>query len=49
MPTPVLFCDRPRSAQIVLGGVIPAVIGVMAGILVGVSAAASGCPPPPIG
>jgi hypothetical protein len=40
MPTPVLFRDRPLPAQIILGGVIPAMIGAVAGILVGVSAAA---------
>ena len=40
MPTPVLFRDRPLAAQIILGGVIPAIIGAVAGVLVGVSAAA---------
>ncbi len=40
MPTPVLFRDRPRSTQVILGGVLPAVIGAVAGILIGVSAAA---------
>ena len=40
MPTPVPFADRSRSAQILLGGVVPAVIGALAGILVGVSAPA---------
>ncbi|HWX97643.1 MAG TPA: hypothetical protein VNZ01_12445 [Solirubrobacteraceae bacterium] len=34
---PVLFRDRPRPVQIVLGGVIPAVLGAAAGVLVGVS------------
>ncbi|MEO6858616.1 MAG: hypothetical protein ABI323_08525 [Solirubrobacteraceae bacterium] len=40
MPTPVLFRDRPRAAQIILGGVFPAVIGALAGVLIGVAAAA---------
>ena len=40
MYTPVLFRDRSRPAQIVIGGVIPAVVGAVAGILLGVSAAA---------
>jgi hypothetical protein len=34
---PTLFRDRPRPVQILLGGVIPAIIGAIAGILVGVS------------
>ncbi len=37
MYEPVLFRDRPRPAQVVIGGVIPAVIGALAGILVGVT------------
>jgi hypothetical protein len=36
--TPVLFRDRPRPVQIILGGFVPAAFGVAAGILVGVSA-----------
>jgi len=40
MPEPVLFRDRSRPAQIVLGGLIPAAIGVGAGILIGASTAA---------
>jgi apolipoprotein N-acyltransferase len=40
MFNPVLFRDRPRPVQIVLGGVVPAVIGALAGILIGVSAPA---------
>jgi ABC-type Na+ efflux pump permease subunit len=40
MLEPVLFRDRSRPAQIVLGGVIPAAIGALAGVLVGVSAGA---------
>jgi hypothetical protein len=40
MAQPVLFRDRSRSAQIVLGGVIPAVAGAIAGVLVGVSSGA---------
>jgi hypothetical protein len=35
---PVLFRDRPRPMQIVMGGVIPAVAGAIAGILIGASA-----------
>jgi hypothetical protein len=34
---PTLFRDRPRPVQILLGGVLPAIFGVAAGILVGVS------------
>ncbi len=34
---PTLFRDRARPAQIVLGGVIPAIFGALAGILIGVS------------
>ncbi len=42
MPTysPELFRDRPRRVQVIAGGVIPAVIGTIAGILVGISAPA---------
>lgn len=40
MKLPVLFRDRPRSAQVILGGVVPAAIGALAGVLVGASAAA---------
>ena len=40
MLTPTLFRDRPRWAQVVLGGVVPCAIGALAGILVGVSAGA---------
>lgn len=40
MFTPVLFRDRSRPAQIVLGGVIPAVVGALAGVLIGVSTGA---------
>jgi len=40
MPEPVLFRDRSRTAQIALGGVVPAAIGALVGVLVGVSAAA---------
>jgi apolipoprotein N-acyltransferase len=38
--TPELFRDRPRPVQIVAGGVVPAIVGAVAGILVGVSATA---------
>jgi len=40
MHQPVLFRDRSRPAQIVLGGVVPALVGVVAGVLVGVSSGA---------
>jgi hypothetical protein len=40
MYRPVLFRDRSRPAQIVIGGVIPAAIGALAGVLLGVAAAA---------
>ena len=35
-----LLRDRPRQLQILLGGVIPALVGVLAGVLVGASAVA---------
>jgi hypothetical protein len=40
MYDPTLFRDRPRPAQIALGGVVPAVAGAIAGVLVGVSSGA---------
>jgi len=40
MLEPVLFRDRPRPVQIVLGGVVPAAIGALAGVMVGVSSTA---------
>ena len=40
MHLPPLFRDRPRPVQVVLGGVIPLAIGVLAGIMVGISAGA---------
>ena len=40
MPLPVLFRDRSRPFQIVAGGVVPAAIGALAGVLVGVSTGA---------
>lgn len=40
MFTPVLFRDRPRAFQIIFGGIVPAVIGALAGVLIGVSAGA---------
>src|SRR3954470_22523948 len=40
MLEPVLFRDRSRPAQIVLGGVTPAAIGALAGVMVGVSSTA---------
>jgi asparagine N-glycosylation enzyme membrane subunit Stt3 len=40
MYRPTLFRDRPRPVQIVLGGVIPAIAGAVAGVLIGVSSGA---------
>jgi hypothetical protein len=40
MYDPVLFRDRPRPAQVVLGGVIPAIAGAVAGVLIGASSGA---------
>lgn len=40
MFTPTLFRDRPRSVQVVLGGVVPCAIGALAGIMLGVAAGA---------
>ncbi len=37
---PTLFRDRPRPAQIALGGIVPALAGGVAGVLVGVSSSA---------
>ena len=39
MHEPTLFRDRPRWQQILLGGVVPAIIGAVAGILIGVTTA----------
>jgi hypothetical protein len=40
MYEPMLFRDRPRLVQVMLGGVVPAVAGAVAGVLVGVSSGA---------
>jgi hypothetical protein len=40
MARPVPFRDRSRGAQVVLGGVVPAAVGAVAGILIGASSAA---------
>ncbi len=40
MYSPVLFRDRARPVQIILGGVVPFAIGAIAGVLVGTSVAA---------
>jgi hypothetical protein len=40
MRTTVLFHERPRSVQVVLTGIVPALLGAFAGILLGVSSAA---------
>jgi hypothetical protein len=37
MYDPMLFRDRERPAQIALGGVVPAIAGAIAGVLIGVS------------
>ena len=37
---PTLFRDRARPVQVVLGGVIPAIFGGVAGVLIGVSTGA---------
>ena len=37
---PTLFRDRPRPAQVVLGGIVPALAGGVAGVLIGVSSTA---------
>lgn len=39
MYSPVLFRDRSRPAQVIIGGVIPAALGAVAGIVLGISAA----------
>jgi hypothetical protein len=40
MYDPMLFRDRPRPVQVVLGGVIPAIAGAVAGVLIGTSSGA---------
>jgi hypothetical protein len=40
MYQPTLFRNRERPAQIVLGGVVPAIAGAIAGVLIGVSSGA---------
>ena len=35
-----LFRNRPRNLQIILGGVLPVIVGVVAGVLIGASSAA---------
>lgn len=37
MYDPVLFRDRERPAQVALGGVVPAIAGAIAGVLIGAS------------
>jgi uncharacterized membrane protein len=39
MHLPVLLRDRSRPAQVLLGGILPALIGSLAGLMVGASAA----------
>jgi hypothetical protein len=38
--SPVLLRDRPRPVQIILGGVIPAALGALQGVLIGTSSVA---------
>ncbi|MDQ6730814.1 MAG: hypothetical protein M3022_11040, partial [Actinomycetota bacterium] len=33
-----LFRDRPRNLQIVLGGIVPVIVGAVGGVLIGASA-----------
>ncbi len=40
MYDPMLFRDRERPAQIALGGVVPAIAGGLAGVLIGASSGA---------
>jgi hypothetical protein len=40
MYDPMLFRDRERPAQVIVAGLIPAVFGAVAGVLVGVSSGA---------
>jgi hypothetical protein len=40
MHAPTLFRDRSRPVQVILGGVVPLAIGALAGIMLGVAAAA---------
>ncbi|HTA14944.1 MAG TPA: hypothetical protein VK781_08820 [Solirubrobacteraceae bacterium] len=40
MHGPPLFRDRPRSIQIILGGVVPFAFGAVVGVVLGVSAGA---------
>lgn len=40
MHAPPLFRDRPRSIQILLGGVVPLAFGAVVGIALGISASA---------
>ena len=37
MYAPTLFRDRPRPVQVILGGVVPLMIGAVAGIMVGIA------------
>src|SRR5579859_6239436 len=40
MDAPPLFRDRPRPAQIILGGIVPFVFGGVVGIVIGLSSGA---------
>jgi hypothetical protein len=37
---PTLFRDRSRPVQIILGGLVPAAVGVVAGVLIGINTGA---------
>lgn len=38
MHTPTLFHERPRAAQVLLGGAVPLVFGAVVGVVLGISA-----------
>jgi hypothetical protein len=40
MEPPTLFRDKPRPAQIILGGVVPFMFGCLVGVILGISAGA---------
>jgi hypothetical protein len=40
MHEPPLFRDRPRSVQIILGGIVPFAFGAVVGVVIGISAGA---------
>jgi hypothetical protein len=40
MEAPTLFRDKPRPAQIILGGLVPFIFGCVVGVILGISAGA---------